>query len=71
MATTKKTTVRALGGSTRLLTMPEVADHLRIPLSTLWKTYRSLGIPARKVGRHVRVMQRELDSWIENQPRVS
>jgi excisionase family DNA binding protein len=50
----------------KLRTAPEVADHLGIPLQTLyqWRT-KGAGPRAVKVGRHLRFRQSDVDAWIE------
>lgn len=50
----------------RLLTLPEVATALRVPISTLYQ-WRSRGDGPRgiRVGRHVRVRAADLDRWVE------
>ncbi len=63
--------MRVLGGSTQPVSMREAAARLGVPLSTFQKHYREWGVPARKVGRSVKFMERELLAWIEAQPRVS
>jgi excisionase family DNA binding protein len=63
--------IRVLGGNTQLVSMREAAARLNVPLSTFQKHYREWGVPARKVGRSVKFMERELLAWIEAQPRVS
>jgi excisionase family DNA binding protein len=63
--------IRVLGGSSRLISMREAAAHLGTPLSTFQKHYREWDVPARKIGRSVKFMVRELDAWIEAQPKVS
>ncbi len=49
----------------RLLTLPEVADHLGVPLQTVYQ-WRSRGDGPRgiKVGRHVRVRRDDLEAWL-------
>ena len=62
--------IRVLGGSTQLISMREAAARLDIPLSTFHKHYREWGVPARRIGRSVKFMERELLAWIEAQPRA-
>ncbi len=62
--------IRVLGGSIQLIGMREAAARLDVPLSTFQKHYREWGVPVRKIGRAVKFMVRELDAWIEAQPRV-
>ncbi len=50
-----------------LLTLPEVAARLRVPLPTLY-TWRSRGVgpPALRIVGHVRVRASELERWIDS-----
>lgn len=48
-----------------LMTLPEVAAYLRIPLKTLYDMrYRGVGPVGIKVGRHVRLRREDLDAWL-------
>ena len=49
----------------RLLTPGEVAEHLGVPIATLyaWR-HRSEGPPALKIGRHLRYRARDLEAWL-------
>ncbi|EDY43599.1 helix-turn-helix domain-containing protein [Streptomyces sp. SPB074] len=60
----------ASGGSNRLLTPNQVADVLAIPKRTLYAKWREWGIPARRVGKHLRFRERDLALWIEQHPYV-
>ncbi|WP_432096306.1 helix-turn-helix domain-containing protein [Streptomyces sp. bgisy100] len=53
------------GGSNRLLTPTQTADYLAISLSTLYSQWRNWGIPACRVGRHLRFRERDLENWID------
>ncbi|GAB3901538.1 helix-turn-helix transcriptional regulator [Kibdelosporangium lantanae] len=46
----------------------ELAEYLGVPVHTLyqWRTKR-YGPPGRKVGRHVRYRQSEVDAWLDRQ----
>ena len=48
-----------------LLTVPELARYLGIPVKTLyaWR-YRRLGPPALRVGRHLRYRVRDVEEWM-------
>ncbi len=52
----------------RLMTLPEVAEQLSVPLGTLyaWRT-RGLGPRGIRVGKYVRVREADLDAWLEQQ----
>ena len=46
-----------------IITTTEVAEYLRIPLSTIYKLCQEGRIPATKVGKHWRFRKKELDDW--------
>lgn len=50
----------------QLMTLPDVAEYLGVPLQTLY-AWRSRGDAPRgiKVGKHVRVRRSELERWLE------
>ena len=51
----------------RLLTVQEVADRLRVPLSWVYDRTRSNDIPGQvKIGKYVRIRESELESYIKN-----
>jgi excisionase family DNA binding protein len=52
--------------SDQLLTLPEVADYLGVPLQTLYQ-WRSQGTAPRGIrcGKHIRVRRDELEAWLE------
>ncbi|MFF2940009.1 helix-turn-helix domain-containing protein [Streptomyces niveus] len=60
------------GGANQLLTPPQAAVFLAVPLSTLYSKWRAWGLPAYRVGKHLRFRERDLESWlrgrIENPP---
>ena len=47
-----------------ILTLAEVAEHLKISKKTAYKMARSGDLPAFKAGKHWRVPQAELGAWI-------
>lgn len=51
-----------------LLTAAEVAEYLRVPLTTLyvWRT-RGTGPTASRVGRYLRYRRADLDEWLTAQ----
>lgn len=51
----------------RLLTAPEVADYLGVPLATLYQ-WRTKGTAPRgvKVGRHIRFRPADVEAWCEH-----
>ena len=51
----------------RLLTVQEVADRLRVPLSWVYDRTRSNDIPGQvKIGKYVRIRESELDIYIRH-----
>ncbi len=50
----------------KLLTLPQVADYLGVPLQSVyqWRT-RGEGPRGIRVGRHVRVRRSDLDAWLD------
>lgn len=61
-----------------LLTVQEVANRLKIPLSSVYEKtrYRSAQgatppLPCRKVGRYIRVIASELDAWLVALPQAA
>src|SRR4051794_5552364 len=55
----------SLGGSNRLLTVVEVAEYLGVPKKTVYECWRSWGLRAYKVGRHLRFRERDIGVWLE------
>ena len=49
------------------LTAEEVADYLRIPLSTVYKLTQDQKLPAFKVGKHWRYKKQSIRDWIDQQ----
>ncbi len=50
-----------------ILTIEEVANYLRVPLSSLYKLAQQGKIPASKVGRHWRFRRENIDRWLDQQ----
>jgi excisionase family DNA binding protein len=48
-----------------ILKIKEVADYLRMPLSTIYKLAQSGKVPAVKVGKHWRFLKKDLDHLFE------
>lgn len=49
-----------------VLNIRETADYLRIPTSSAYILAQSGRIPARKVGKHWRILKTELDRYLAN-----
>lgn len=50
-----------------LLTVNEVADYLKVPVSWVYERTRTRALPVRKLGRHVRIPREEFLVWIERE----
>ena len=48
-----------------VLTIPEVADHLKVTRQTVHKLMKDGKIKAFKIGRSTRILRSELDKFIE------
>jgi excisionase family DNA binding protein len=59
-----------MNSSNPVLTIHEVADYLRIPISSLYKLAQEGRIPCQKVGRHWRFHREALDDWLRAVPRL-
>ena len=56
----------------RLMTAQEVADHLGVPVPTLYQwRYRGDGPRGLRVGRHLRYRRADVDAYVERQIRES
>ncbi len=53
-----------------IMTIEEVAQYLRVPLSSLYKLAQQGKIPASKVGRHWRFRREFIDKWINDQVQI-
>ena len=49
------------------LTAEEVAEYLRLPLSTVYKLVQDKRLPGFKVGKHWRFRRETIGKWIVNQ----
>jgi excisionase family DNA binding protein len=57
----------APGGSNRLLSLPHAAEILDVPVRRLRDNWRAWRIPAFKVGRELRIRERDLVAWVNKQ----
>ena len=65
-----QTTSIPVGNDEDFLTLPEVADILRVPVNTLrWWRQRGDGPPFFKIGRHLVTTIGDLRAWIQEQRR--
>ena len=52
----------------RLLSIPELADYLGVPVATIYRwRYRRDGPAGYRVGRHVRYRLSDVERWLETQ----
>jgi excisionase family DNA binding protein len=51
----------------RLLTVREVAGSMRVSTMTVYRLIRAGALPAIRVGKHFRIRERDLDSYLESQ----
>jgi excisionase family DNA binding protein len=56
-----------LGGSNRLLSSRDVAAILAVPERTVRDKWKEWGLPAYRIGKHLRWKERDLYAWIERQ----
>ena len=56
-----------LGGSNRLLSSRDVAVILAIPERTVRDKWKEWGLPAYRIGKHLRWKERDVHAWIERQ----
>lgn len=49
------------------LTAEEVAEYLRLPLSTVYKLVQEKRLPGFKVGKHWRFRKDSIEKWIKDQ----
>jgi len=49
------------------LTAEEVAEYLRLPLSTVYKLVQDKRLPGFKVGKHWRFRKETFEEWIREQ----
>jgi excisionase family DNA binding protein len=56
-----------LGGSNRLLSARDVAAILAVSERTIRDNWREWGLPAYRIGRHLRWKERDVYAWIDRQ----
>ena len=57
-------TITSPGSPSRLFTIQEAAEALRIPISWLYERTRRNAIPCRRIGKYVRFTQQDLNEII-------
>lgn len=53
-----------LGGD-RLLTVAEVADHMRVSNMTVYRLIKGGTLPALRVGKNYRIRSRDLETYLD------
>ena len=53
------------------LTAEEVAEYLRLPLSTVYKLVQDKRLPGFKVGKHWRFRKDTIQKWIKDLERIN
>jgi excisionase family DNA binding protein len=56
-----------LGGSNRMLSARDVAVLLSVPERTVRDRWRQWGLPAYRIGKHLRWKERDVLAWIDRQ----
>ena len=55
----------------RLLTMKELAERLQVSRVTAWRLIAERGLKCIRIGRSVRIRERDLEAWLEKNSTVS
>lgn len=64
--------INGMEHSERLLTVPELAEYLAVPTSTIYQwRYLRKGPPGFRIGRHVRYRRSDVDEWIQRHVEAS
>jgi excisionase family DNA binding protein len=51
----------------RLMSVTELAEYLGVKPAWLYNNHRTLNIPGRKIGGHLRFRRADVDRWIERE----
>jgi len=62
-----RTTKGTLGGSNRMLSSRDVGVILAIPERTVRDKWKEWGLPAYRIGKHLRWRERDVYAWLERQ----
>jgi len=65
--TRRRTKPGTLGGSNRMLSARDVAAILAVPERTVRDKWREWGLPAYRIGKHLRWRERDVHAWIDRQ----
>lgn len=52
--------------SEQVMTLDELAQYLKVPKSTLYKTVQEGRIPGQKIGKQWRFGKAAIDRWLDN-----
>ena len=67
MTSEPRTPKGTLGGSNRMLSSRDVATILAIPERTVRDKWKEWGLPAYRIGKHLRWRERDVYAWLERQ----
>lgn len=59
--------VTRIGGSNKMISVKELAERLAISTDTIYDEWRSWGLPAYRIGKHLRFREREIEAWVDQQ----
>lgn len=48
-----------------LMSCDDVARFLQVPISWIYDNHRETGLPALRIGRHLRFRREEIDQWLD------
>ncbi len=65
--TRRRTKPGTLGDSNRMLSARDVASILAVPERTVRDKWREWGLPAYRIGKHLRWRERDVHAWIDKQ----
>ncbi len=54
-----------------MMTVPETAQYLNIPVSKVYELVKSQDFPAAKIGKNWRIPKNRLEPWLDSQIRKS
>jgi excisionase family DNA binding protein len=54
------------GGSSRLLSVEELAAYLGVPKKTVYSCWRHWGLRGYRVGRYLRFRERHVEEWLSS-----
>lgn len=57
-----------IGGSNRMIGIPELAEFLGVPVRTVRERWREWGLPGIKIGKYVKFRERDVAAWLDRRP---